>query len=279
MRVVQGARGATALTLIRYIKKGPDIATRLIQAGMFALLTSTVQAAEPKSYIVVDLNTQQVVVSRSQNLVLPIASITKLMALVVILDARQPLNEDLEVIKEHVGGHKKVSPGMLVSRRDLINLSLINSDNRAIKTLAAFYPDGESALIMDMNAKAKSLGMNHSVFREPTGLSRDNLSTAQDLVILLMAAANYPVLTENNSTRIYTAPVRHHDRWSVIRANNTNPSISDRMIISKTGFTSPAGFCLAWTWQSQDKHYAGVVLNHPSKQSRKQQVDRLLALL
>lgn len=252
---------------------------RWITAGILVLLTQVAQAAEPKSYIVVDLDNSQVVVSKSQNLVLPIASITKLMALVVILDAHQSLNEDLQVVGERVGGHKKVVPGMLVSRRDLVNLSLINSDNRAIKTLAAFYPGGESALTTAMNSKAKSLGMTQSEFREPTGLSRDNLSTAQDLVKLLMAAAEYPALAEHNTARIYTALARKHNKLSVIHANNTNPSISDRMIISKTGFTGPAGFCLAWTWQSQDRHYAGVVLNHPTKQSRKQQVDRLLAML
>lgn len=254
--------------------------TKYIAAWILALMSGTVVGAvEPKSYIVVDLDNEQVVASKSQNLVLPIASITKLMALIVILDAHQPLNEDLEVINERIGGHKKVAPGMLVSRRDLINLSLINSDNRAVKTLASFYPGGESALVSAMNTKAKSLGMVKSEFREPTGLSRDNLSTAEDLIKLLMASAAYPTLSENNTKRIYTALARHHNRLSVIHATNTNPSISDRMVISKTGFTGPAGFCLAWTWQSHGRHYAGVVLNHPSKKSRKQQVDRLLASL
>ena len=235
--------------------------------------------ASPKSYLVYDITNQVVIESKFQQQVLPIASITKLMALVVILDAHQALNENLQVIKEHVGGHKTVTPGMFVSRRDLINLSLINSDNRAIKTLAAFYPGGESALTSDMNAKAKSLGMTDTEFREPTGLSRDNLSTAQDLVKLLVAAAEYPALSEHNTAKTYTALARQHNKLSVIHANNTNPSISDRMVISKTGFTGAAGFCLAWTWQSQGRYYAGVVLNHPNKYSRKQQVDRWLASL
>lgn len=249
---------------------------RLLVALCLGLVANTGRAAEPRSFVVVNLDNGETIAAKSPLQSLPIASITKLMALLVILDANQDLDQELPVITTAVAGHKKVSAGMWVSRRDLINLSLINSDNRAVKTLAYHYPGGESAMVQAMNNKAVGLDMYHTLYVEPTGLSARNTSTAMDLVKLLRTATTYPLLTENANKHQYQALIRYRSQLRLITANNTNASVRESVTISKTGFTGPAGFCLAWVWNHGGQHYAGVVLNHPSKKSRKQQVDRLM---
>ncbi len=168
-----------------------------------SLAVSNLQAApvQPQqelaagSALLVDLKTGKELYSSNPDLRLPIASVTKLMTAMVTLDAKLPLDEVLPVnirdTKEMQGVFSRVRVGSELSRRDMLHLALMSSENRAAASLAHHYPGGQVAFIRAMNAKAKALGMNRSHFVEPTGLSEENVSTARDLALMVKAAAQY----------------------------------------------------------------------------------------
>src|SRR5690606_43516 len=162
-----------------------------------ALALSTVTLAAPGkpantqelasgSALLIDLQTNEVLYSSNPELVVPIASVTKLMTAMVVLDAGLPLDEVLPIVvrdtAEMTGVYSRVRVGSQISRRDMLLLTLMSSENRAAASLAHHYPGGHAAFIGAMNAKASALGMHSSEFVEPTGLSERNVSNAKDLV-------------------------------------------------------------------------------------------------
>ncbi|MBU5564822.1 D-alanyl-D-alanine endopeptidase, partial [Escherichia sp. S69_ASV_4] len=201
------------------------------------------------SAMIVDLNTNKVIYSNHPDLVRPIASISKLMTAMVVLDARLPLDEKLKVdisqTPEMKGVYSRVRLNSEISRKDMLLLALMSSENRAAASLAHHYPGGYKAFIKAMNAKAKSLGMNNTRFVEPTGLSVHNVSTARDLTKLLIASKQYPLIGQLSTTRedmatfsnpTYTLPFRNTNH--LVYRDNWN------IQLTKTGFTNAAGHCL-----------------------------------
>lgn len=154
--------------------------------------------------MVVDLQTNKVIYANNADKVVPIASITKLMTAMVVLDAKLPLDEilsvDIDQTKELKGVFSRVRVNSEISRKDMLLLTLMSSENRAAASLAHHYPGGYNAFIKAMNAKAKSLGMNSTHYVEPTGLSINNVSTARDLAKLLMATKQYPLIGQLSTT-------------------------------------------------------------------------------
>lgn len=157
------------------------------------------------SALLIDLNTNKELYSSHADRVVPIASVTKLMTAMVVLDAKQPMDEMLSMTiannPEMKGVYSRVRLGSQLDRRETLLITLMSSENRAANSLANHYPGGYNAFIKAMNAKARSLGMSHTRYVEPTGLSTLNVSTARDLAKLLMASRKYPQLSELSTTR------------------------------------------------------------------------------
>lgn len=196
----------------------------------------------------------------------PIASITKLMTAMVVLDARLPLDEKLKVdisqTPEMKGVYSRVRLNSEISRKEMLLLALMSSENRAAASLAHHYPGGYNAFINAMNAKAKSLGMNNTRFVEPTGLSVHNVSTARDLTKLLIATKQYPLIGQLSTTReematfsnpAYTLPFRNTNH--LVYRDNWN------IQLTKTGFTNAAGHCLVMRTVFNNKPVALVVMD------------------
>ncbi len=216
--------------------------------------------------MIVDLNTNKVIYSNHPDLVRPIASISKLMTAMVVLDARLPLDEKLKVdisqTPEMKGVYSRVRLNSEISRKDMLLLALMSSENRAAASLAHHYPGGYKAFIKAMNAKAKSLGMNNTRFVEPTGLSVHNVSTARDLTKLLIASKQYPLIGQLSTTRedmatfsnpTYTLPFRNTNH--LVYRDNWN------IQLTKTGFTNAAGHCLVMRTVINNKPVALVVMD------------------
>lgn len=218
------------------------------------------------SAMVVNLRTNNVLFSLNPQRVRPIASLTKLMTVMVALDAHQPLNElltvDISHTPEMVGVFSRVKLNSQISRHDMMLLALMSSENRAAASLAAHYPGGYNAFIKAMNAKARALGMTHTHYVEPTGLSIDNVSDATDLIKLLKATKNYPLLGELSTTSHYSALFTKPSY--ILPFRNTNHLVYNdkwKIFLTKTGYTDRAGHCLVMRTVINGQPVALVVLD------------------
>ncbi|MCY1289591.1 D-alanyl-D-alanine endopeptidase [compost metagenome] len=201
------------------------------------------------SALVVDLQSDRVVYSSNPDVVVPIASVTKLMAAMVVLDARLPMSEMLDVdiseTAEMKGVYSRVRLNSRIDRQEMLHLALMSSENRAAASLAHHYPGGTPAFVKAMNAKARALGMTRTHFKEPTGLSEYNRSTARDLIRLVKAAYQYPLIRELSTTPSGSARFTHPNY--TLGFFNTNPLTRNPkwdIRLTKTGFTDEAGHCL-----------------------------------
>lgn len=201
------------------------------------------------SALAVDLQTRQILYSSRADRVHPIASLTKLMTAMVVLDAHLPLDEQLKVDISHIpemrGVYSRLRLNSKISRRNMLLLALMSSENRAAASLANHYPGGCQAFIRAMNAKAKSLGMRHTHYAEPTGLSVANVSTARDLAKLVIATTHYPLIGKFSTTETDTASFTN-PQYSLPFRNTNHLLFRDnwQIQLSKTGFTNAAGHCL-----------------------------------
>lgn len=232
------------------------------------------------SALLVDLNTNQVLYASNPDVVVPIASVTKLMTAMVTLDAKLPLDQVLPIVirdtAEMKGVFSRVRVGSEISRRDMLLLALMSSENRAAASLAHHYPGGHAAFVAAMNAKAKALGMQRSRFVEPTGLSEHNVSTANDLVLLLKATQEYPLLSQLSTTPDKTVAFRK-PRYS-LGFRNTNGLVRKAnwsVQLTKTGYTDEAGHCLVMRTQMAGKPVAFVVLDAYGKYTHMADANRL----
>jgi len=232
------------------------------------------------SALLVDLNTNQVLYSSNPDLVVPIASVTKLMTAVVVLTARLPMDEQLPVVIKDVsqmqGVFSRVRLGSELSRRDLLLITLMSSENRAAATLAHHYPGGVEGFVEEMNFMAKAMGMSNTRFVEPTGLSAENQSNAEDLVKLIRAAEQYPLIGQFSGTRETTVAFRKPAYTLPFRNTNRLVSKPDwRIDLTKTGFTNAAGHCLVMKTQIAGKPVAFVVLDSYGKLTHMADANRL----
>ena len=209
------------------------------------------ESADPKlksgSVLIIDQDHATVLYSRNSDVAAPIASITKLMTALVVLDAKQPLGQTLQITEDDrdlpKASFSRLAVGTTLTRGDLMHLALMASENRAAHALGANYPGGMTAMVAAMNAKAAALGMTNSHFVDPTGLSSSNVASPEDLARLVMAASKNPTIREYSTDPSYTVRVRRH----LVEFHNTDNLVKNpdwNIIVQKTGFINEAGKCL-----------------------------------
>ncbi|MCU9947632.1 MULTISPECIES: D-alanyl-D-alanine endopeptidase [Pseudomonas] len=218
------------------------------------------------SAMLLDLKTNKIIYSNNPDLVVPIASVTKLMTALVVLEAKQSMSEviaiDISQTKEMKGVYSRVRLGSQATRHDMLLMALMSSENRAAATLAHHYPGGYPAFIAAMNAKARALGMKHTRFVEPTGLSLNNVSTAHDLVQLLVASNKYPLLSELSTTKEKTITfVKPRYSLGFSNTNHLTRKADWNIELTKTGFTDEAGHCLVMRTRMGNQQVAMVLLD------------------
>ena len=224
------------------------------------------------SALVQDADTGDVVISKNSDAVVPIASITKLMTAMVILDRGLDLEQRIVLSRDDVdsvkGTRSRLRTGSVLTRDELLMLALMASENRAAAALGRTYPGGMPAFVAAMNAKAAKLGMTDSHFVEPTGLSPANVASARDLAKLVGAAHGYPLIREYSTrekARVRAFGGRHLD------FRNTNGLVRSsywEIDLSKTGYISEAGRCLVMHVRMASKDLIVVLLDSWGKRSR-----------
>jgi serine-type D-Ala-D-Ala endopeptidase (penicillin-binding protein 7) len=248
--------------------------------GQIAGLHGAHDALELKSSValVVDQDTHEVLFSKNDQAVLPIASLTKLMTGVIISGARLPMDELITVTQDDVdtekGSRSRLSVGTELTRGELLHLALMSSENRAAHALGRTYPGGMESFISLMNAKAKLLGMKDTVYVEPTGLSSRNQSSARDLATLVNAAHGDPVLRELSTSTGYQVAVGSR----TLQFNNTNRLVKNPdwdIGLQKTGYISEAGQCLVMQTKIAGRKLIMVFLDSAGKLSRLGDAERV----
>jgi D-alanyl-D-alanine endopeptidase (penicillin-binding protein 7) len=210
--------------------------------------SGSLQLASAKA-LIINQTTGEVVYAKNTNSPSPIASITKLMTAMVMLDAKQSLDETIYVSNQDVdyikGTHSRLAVGAGLTRGDMLQLALMSSENRAASSLATNYPGGQPAFVIAMNAKAQALGLTNTHFVDPTGLESENVSTAEDLAKMVQAAYQYQEIrmaTTSPSHEVYIGerayPVNFVNTNGLVRAGQWEIGLS------KTGFINEAGRCL-----------------------------------
>jgi D-alanyl-D-alanine endopeptidase (penicillin-binding protein 7) len=249
--------------------------------GVVALTVGFAQGAEPITpekvflrsavALVQDASSGETILAKNPDAVAPIASITKLMTAIVILDAGLDLGRRVAVSSEDLDGIKgtrsRLRPGSVLTRDELLLLALMASENRAAAALARTYPGGSDAFVATMNAKARALGMGDTRFADSTGLSPANVSSAQDLARLVHAAHGYPLIRDYSTRE--SAAVRSLGRTLSFR--NTNGLVRSAawdIGLSKTGYISEAGRCLVMRVRVASRDLVVVLLDSWGRYSR-----------
>ena len=225
--------------------------------------------------MIVDQSSGEIMYAKNTSKPTPIASVTKLMTAMVMLDAKLPMDEILEISDADVDYLKSTSSRLTVgthlTRADLLQLAIMASENRAAHALGGNYPGGISAFIQAMNRKAAVLGLVNTHFVDPTGLNSENQSTAEDLVKMVHVAYQYPEIREASTTSNYQ--VRVNGRGYPVSFNNTNVLVRNGDInwtigLSKTGYISEAGRCLVMQAEISGKSMIIVLLDSVGKNTR-----------
>jgi len=223
------------------------------------------------SVLVMDQSDSSVLYSRHADVAMPIASITKLMTSLVVLDAQQPLDEPLQITDADrdlpKGGYSRLTVGTTLSRGDLMHLALMSSENRAAHALGNNYPGGMPAMVAAMNAKAAELGMVNSHFVDPTGLSSQNVASPEDLSKLVVAASHNPTIREYSTDSRYAVKVRRH----MVEFHNTDNLVANpawNIIVQKTGYINEAGKCLVMAAIIEGRSVVIVLLDSLGKYTR-----------
>lgn len=203
------------------------------------------------SVLVLDSEDDKVLYAHNSDIVTPIASITKLMTAIVVLDAKQSLDEKLTVEQADIdtlkATHSRLRTGTKLTRRELLKLALMASENRAAGALGRNYPGGKAAFVEAMNRKAAQLGMTKTRYVDPCGLSEHNVSTAEDLVKIVRAASGYELIREFTTTAKHAVTIRGQRKPTEFRNTNRiiqGPHPEWKVELSKTGYTAEAGRCL-----------------------------------
>ena len=219
--------------------------------------------------MVVNQDTKEVYFEKNSSVSLPIASITKLMTAMVVLDSKLPLDESLVINADDVNSYRssRLAGGTVLTREEALLLSLMSSENRAAYTLGRNYPGGMKAFINAMNRKASELGMDHSRFTDPTGLMSENVASAEDLTRLLNAAYQYKMIREFSTWPDLTMviakrPQKFLNTNRLVRAGDMNIGLQ------KTGFINAAGKCLVMQARVNNTPLLLVFLDSVGTQSR-----------
>jgi serine-type D-Ala-D-Ala endopeptidase (penicillin-binding protein 7) len=228
--------------------------------------------------LVLDQDTNEVLLAKNQHVVLPIASITKLMTALVVADAEQPLDELLTITAEDIdtekGSRSRLQLGTQLTRGEMLHLALMASENRAANALGRHYPGGLPAAVNAMNRRAQSLGMTHTSYVEPTGLSSRNQSNATDLALLVREADKNDMirrLSTSLEAEVAVGPRAVHFRNTNSLVRNSEWTIG----VQKTGYITEAGRCLVMQAQLSGRKLVMVLLDSAGKYSRVGDAERI----
>lgn len=225
-----------------------------------------------RSALIMNANSGEILYQKNMDSVRPIASISKMMAAMVVLDARLNMNEQVTITEDEIdrlkGTGSRLSIGTTLPRAKLLHLGLMSSENRAIHALARTYPGGMPAFVSAMNNKARSLGMTQSRFFEPTGLDPRNVSTARDLSVMVRAASKYPKIREfstSNYGSVFTSAGKSQ------QYKNTNSLVREgqwNITLQKTGYIREAGRSMVMQAQMGREPVVIVVLGSSTTSAR-----------
>jgi len=248
--------------------------------GKLAGLHATDDELDLKSSValVIDQDTREVLFSKNEQAVLPIASLTKLMTAMVISEAHLPMDEMITISQDDVdtekGSSSRLRVGTQMTRAEALHLALMSSENRAAHALGRTYPGGLQVFVAAMNAKARLLGMKDTQYVEPTGLSFRNQSSAQDLATLVGAAYHDPMLREYSTSQGYELAMGKR----TLHYNNTNRLVKNpnwEIGLQKTGYISEAGQCLVMQAKVAGRKLIMVFLDSAGKLSRLGDAERV----
>ena len=233
-----------------------------------------------KSAILVNYENGQVLYSKNANQVRPIASITKLVAAMVILDKGIDLNRTEKITKKDArrSSRSRLKIGYEVKLEDLLVAALMNSDNRAMRALARATSGSSEAFAVEMNIKVRSLGLKKTLFIEPTGLDKRNVSTAHEVAKIIHYAFKYPELVEITSARKRRIPIQNH-KGRYLQMANTNLIVLSpyKVLTGKTGYTRAADYCLGTLVQDKSgERLTVVVLGVPGDKLRFREIRKLI---
>jgi D-alanyl-D-alanine endopeptidase (penicillin-binding protein 7) len=243
------------------------VALAPLSAGAVAKVESKPQAVpdlRSNAFYILDPTGSKVLAARNERTAVPIASITKLMTALVVLEARQSLDQKIVITRDDVrrtaGSSSRLAPGARLSRSDLLHLALMSSENRAAHALCRAYPGGMPACVRAMNRKAKSLGMKSARFVEPTGLSSSNVSNPVDLAKLVRAAAANPTVRRFSTDPDHTVSI--NGRALEFRSTNSLVKKPDwQVTVQKTGYNAEAGRCLVMQAVIDGRDVVIILLN------------------
>lgn len=228
-------------------------------------------AVKSAAFVIVDEQNENVLLAHRAETATPIASITKLMTALVVLEAQQPLEEPIKITKAdrdiEIGRRSRLIVGASLTRGELLHLALMSSENRAANALGRHYPGGLPALLKAMNSKAKSLGMKSARFADATGLSNGNVASPRDLVKLVNAASRNPLIREYSTDPDEVVEVGNH----LVEYRNTNMLVRKPdwdVVVQKTGFTNAAGQCLVMKTIIDDRPIVMVLMKSFGKYTR-----------
>jgi D-alanyl-D-alanine endopeptidase (penicillin-binding protein 7) len=236
------------------------------------LLFSSSALAQSSSYYVFDQTDSNIIVGEFVAERRPVASLTKLMTALLVVESNVSLGEEVK----YRGG---IFQTKMVKRGELLESLLIRSDNAAAEALAASWYGGRERFVKDMNTRAKQLGMGNTVYADPSGLDRHNVSTAIDQSILISAAAQYPIIAATSSSKYITIERKTKKKINYVSIGNTNKNLLfefDNIILSKTGFTNPAGRCLALMVEKDQHKFVIVILGEKTTIDRENRARQLI---
>ncbi len=266
-------RGKKKVIYQRVAKPVMTVVPPVLTAGDIAGLNMTRDSLALASNValVLDQSTSAVLFEKNANVTLPIASITKLMTGLVVVEAQQDMNEILEVTEEDIDREKNSSSrlrvGSQLSRANMLHIALMSSENRAASALGRHYPGGIRAFVAAMNAKARSLGMNGTHYVDSTGLSSNNVASAADLAKLVIAASNHSILRQYSTDTKYVV----EPGGRALQYANSNRLVNNpdwEIGIQKTGYISEAGRCLVMQANINGRPIVMIFLDSKGKLSR-----------
>ena len=238
-----------------------------LSVGAVAKVESTSKSIpdlRSNAFYILDSSGAKVLAARNERAAVPIASITKLMTALVVLDARQRMDQTITITHDDVratpGSRSRLAPGARLSRSDLLHLALMSSENRAANALCRAYPGGMQACVRAMNRKATTLGMKSARFVEPTGLSSSNVSSPVDLAKLVRAAAMNPTVRKFSTDPDHAVSIKGR----ALEFRNTNSLVKKpdwQVTVQKTGYNADAGRCLVMQAVIDGRDVVIILLN------------------
>ncbi|MDQ7989751.1 MAG: serine hydrolase [Candidatus Dactylopiibacterium sp.] len=231
------------------------------------------------AFIVQEVNSGRILLEKNSAVAVPIASITKLMTSMIVLDAHQSLSEILEITDDDVdrlkGTSSRLAVGTRLSREELLRLALMASENRAASALARNYPGGMHAFLEAVTVKAHMMGLSETRLFDGTGLNKNNVSSPRDLAVLVANASRYPIIREFSTSPEYTAELARGRSHTFHNTNALVKSPDWQIDVQKTGFINESGKCLVMQAWMGNRQLAIVLLDSSGRYTRIADANRI----